>query len=104
MNMGRNNAPCVEFAAKITAIELAKNEGWTWTKLWIESYSQVAITAFSSDNIVSWSIRNKWNNCTLFTKVIHFKCSHIFRDGNDCTYKLANHSHIKIISRYWFVV
>jgi hypothetical protein len=90
-----NNAPCVEFPAIITAKEHAKNEGWT--KLWIESYSQVAITAFSSDNIVSWSIRNKWNNCTLFTKVIHFKCSHIFREGNDCTYKLADYSHIKIL-------
>jgi ribonuclease HI len=76
--------------AIILAIEHALARGWL--HIWVESDSQVAIRATKDHTIVPWDLRNRWSNC--FSHHMHILFSHIFREGNCCADKLANHGHL----------
>jgi ribonuclease HI len=79
-----------ELMAIILAIEHALARGWL--HIWVESDSQVAIRATKDNSIVPWDLRNRWSNCFSHHMCILF--SHIFREGNCCADKLANHGHL----------
>jgi hypothetical protein len=85
MNLGLANSLFSEIMGIILAIECAFDKGWT--RLLIESESQVAILAFKSCNIIPWQLHNRWFNCMIKLRSMHYVVSHIFRDGN---HKLAN--------------
>ncbi|MCH81776.1 ribonuclease H protein, partial [Trifolium medium] len=56
MNLGIANSLFAEIMGIILAIECACDKGWS--RLWIESDSQVAILAFKSCNIIPWQLHN----------------------------------------------
>ena len=77
----------VETMGAILAIELA------WSKdfrlIWLECDSSMLCQAFSSFNLIPWSLRGRWRKCIKICKEIEFKVSHIFYKGNHCVDKLA---------------
>ncbi|GAU46013.1 hypothetical protein TSUD_401350 [Trifolium subterraneum] len=86
-----------ELMAIILAIEQALERGWL--HLWVESDSQVAIQASKNFSIVPWDLRNRWSNC--FSHNMQLLFSHVFREGNCCADKLANHGH-NITGFHWW--
>ncbi|CAJ2653183.1 unnamed protein product [Trifolium pratense] len=78
-----------ELMSIIFAMDLAHNKGWS--KLWIESDSQVALGAFKDIEVVPWNLRNRWGNCLSLDLNIYY--SHIYREGNTCADKLASLVH-----------
>ncbi|MCH80775.1 ribonuclease H protein [Trifolium medium] len=88
MNLGIANALYAEIMGVILAIEFAIEKHWNF--LWIESDSKLATLAFKSPLIVPWHIKNRWLNCLSKVGSLQFIISHIFREGNYCTNKLAN--------------
>lgn len=45
---------------------------------------------FSTHSLVPWQLSNRWNNCKYFCQRMHFRVSHIYREGNSYAYKIAN--------------
>jgi ribonuclease HI len=86
-----------ELTAIILAIEIAHRQGWN--NVWIESDSQAALCVFANHEVVPWDLRNRWKNCLLLG--INLVSSHIFREGNSCADKLANHGHTIIDFTWW---
>jgi ribonuclease HI len=86
-----------ELMAIILAIEQALERGWL--HLWVESDSQVVIQASKNFSIVPWDLRNRWSNC--FSHNMQLLFSHVFREGNCCADKLANHGH-NIMGFHWW--
>jgi ribonuclease HI len=69
------------------AMEIASQHGWNY--LWIESDSGMVINAFTNISVVPWNLRNRSHNClSLGLNIIR---SHIYREGNKCADRLANH-------------
>jgi ribonuclease HI len=86
-----------EVMAIILAIETAHNNGWQ--NVWIESDSQAALCAFGNHAVVPWSLWNRWHNC--ISLGLNLASSHIFREGNTCADRLANHGHSIIDFTWW---
>lgn len=81
-NLGISSALHAELMGAMIPIEVAYKKGWH--NFWLECDSKLVIQAFSSIDIVSWKLKNRWNNCLLSTKKMRFFVSHIFREGNQC--------------------
>lgn len=74
-NIGYFNALFAEFFAVMFAIKKA-NE-MHWSKRWIESDSQVVVSAFNSEKVaVPWRIQARWRNCMLVAKSLCHLYSH----------------------------
>lgn len=73
----------------VLAIENAVVKGWK--NLWLECDSQLVVAAFKSSYIVPWKLRNRWFNCLDSIRSMRFYVSHIYREGNTCADRLANH-------------
>jgi ribonuclease HI len=72
------------------AIEVAHH--MNWSNLWLESDSQLVVSAFKNlDKLVSWAIRNRWQNVLAWTRQMNFVVSHTYREGNVIADLLANH-------------
>jgi len=71
----------------ILAIELAWSKGFKC--IWLECDSSMLCQAFSSFNLIPWSLRGRWRKCIKICKEIKFKVSHIFREGNHYADKMA---------------
>jgi len=84
----RENALFAELTAAVIAIETTFSKGYF--NIWLESYSQLVIQAFSSNKVVPWTLRNRWHNCLCRIKYMRFYVSHIHRKGNICADGLAN--------------
>lgn len=87
-NLGSSSALHAELLGAMMAIELAYDKGWH--NLWLECDSLLVLSAFHSFGIVPWRLRNRWRNCIHLTKRMSFVFSHIYREGNNCTDKLAS--------------
>jgi ribonuclease HI len=96
-NIGIGSVLHAEITAIIIALERAAVNGWQ--RIWIESDSLGALAAFANPSIVPWDIRNRWCNATsLGLTIVH---THIFREGNMCADKLANHGHSIAAPVWW---
>lgn len=58
------------FNAELIGAMLAIDHALThsWQNLWLETDSQLVVSAFKSPNIVPWKLRNRWHNCLAVTK------------------------------------
>jgi ribonuclease HI len=88
-NIGNGSVLHAELTAIIIAMERAAAHGWQ--RLWIESDSRGALSAFTNPSTVPWDLRNRWSNATSLG--LHIVHTHIFREGNICADKLASHGH-----------
>jgi ribonuclease HI len=60
--------------------------------LWLETDSELVVSAFKDPNrLVTWSLRNRWNNALGLIRHMNFVISHTFREGNAVADRLANH-------------
>jgi ribonuclease HI len=98
-NIGVANVVFAEILAVILAIEFAYRRNWS--NLWIETDSMLASFAIKSSNIVSWKLKNRWDNCLLMISNMHFVITHIFREGNHCADKLVNLGLIVVNFTWW---
>lgn len=48
------------------------------------------VAALKNTSIVLWSFRVRWTCCAAMNKVINFKVSHIFREGDKCVDRLSS--------------
>lgn len=87
VNLGISYALHAELIDAMFAIELADKK--VWHNLWLECDSQLVISAFNNINVVPW--RNRWRNCLLLSRNMNFGFSHIYREGNSGTDKLASY-------------
>ncbi|MCI23312.1 heat-shock protein, partial [Trifolium medium] len=63
------------------------------------SDSKVALGDFDEPDIVPWNLRNRWGNCLMLgLNICH---SHIYREGNSCADRLANHGHSLDSFMWW---
>jgi ribonuclease HI len=86
--LGDSIAFLAELSGIMRAIELAFDRGWH--SLWIECDSKLATMAFNNYHMVPCHIRNRWDNCLDKTLSMNFLITHVYREGNHCTIKLAN--------------
>ena len=77
-----------EIMAVIQAIELA----WVreWKHIWLEVDSTLVLNFLRAPHLVPWRFRVAWYNCLHRISQMHFKSSHIFREGNQVADALAN--------------
>jgi hypothetical protein len=59
----------------------------------------VALRAFSNSNAVPWDLRNHLSNT--LNLGLHIAASHIYREGNTCADKIANHGHLLDNIHWW---
>jgi len=85
--LGIHTTLYVEIIGVILTIEHAQFS--FFSKLWLENDYSLLCQSFSSTVVVSWSLGNGWIMYMQFFSNIDFKVSHIFREGNHWTYKLA---------------
>ncbi|GAU44251.1 hypothetical protein TSUD_399970 [Trifolium subterraneum] len=58
-------------------------------------------SAFKSSHIVPWKLRNRWFNCLEMVKFMHFRVTHIYREGNCCADRMAALG-ITVNGFYWW--
>lgn len=83
----------------MVAIEVASINNWN--SLWLENDSMLVFLAFKSSKIVSWCLRNRWDNSMHLLTKFRFNVTHIYREGNHCANKLANIC-LDLSSHFWF--
>jgi len=71
-------------------MEHAMQNGW-WN-VWLENNFTSALTAFKYVDIVPIRLQNPWHNC--LQSGLQVVSPRIFREGNRCADKLANHGHV----------
>ncbi|CAJ2668044.1 unnamed protein product [Trifolium pratense] len=79
-NIGPNSAFIAELCGAMRAIEIAANHNRH--NLWLESDSSLVVLAFKSHDLVSWSLSNRWFNCSRLLRNMNFVVSHIERGTN----------------------
>lgn len=99
MNIGSSSALQAELLSIIVGVGTTFQGSWNF--LWLECDSSLAIQAFSNHLVVPWSIRNRQKNMILLTKKMYFVYSHMYREGNVCTNKLAKYG-IEIVGLVWW--
>jgi len=87
-----------EFVGAIIVLEEAQKAGYR--QLWLECDSSIVCSPFSSNSLVPWTLRNRWNKGFSFCRGIDYKISHIFREGNHCVDKLTS---LGLLNRLEFV-
>jgi len=98
-NLNTNSAFNVELLRVITAINLAVENNWR--SIWLETDSHRTVLAFKNPNMVPWSLRNKWLNCSKYVRSMNFLITHIYREGNSCADNMANVG-LALSSFVWF--
>ncbi|PRQ57777.1 putative ribonuclease H-like domain-containing protein [Rosa chinensis] len=78
-----------EVMAVIKAIELAWVRDWKY--VWLEVDSSLILIFLRFPHLVPWRLRVQWSNCLHRISQMHFKSSHIFREGNQAADALANY-------------
>ena len=87
-NLGQGSSLFAELSGAMQAIEIAHRKGWL--NLWLETDSMLVMLAFKSVTLVLWRIRTRWDNCLALTRQMNSMVTHIFKEGNCCSDKLAN--------------
>lgn len=98
-NLGITNSLHAKLIGPMMAIEHASVQGWS--NFWLESDSQLAVATFHCHDLVPWKLKTRWLNCLALTRNMNFKVSHIFREGNCCADRLANHG-LSILGCKWW--
>ncbi|CAJ2628350.1 unnamed protein product [Trifolium pratense] len=79
-----------ELCAAMSAIEVAHR--MKWHNIWIETDSALVVLAFQNSNsVISWNLRNRWNNSMFLFGQLNGIVTHIYREGNQIADSLANH-------------
>ncbi|XP_019431188.1 PREDICTED: uncharacterized protein LOC109338411 [Lupinus angustifolius] len=86
---GIHDALNAELLSAILAINLAHKKGWF--SIWLESDSALVVEIFKGKAMVPWKLINKWDQCKDLLSSMNCIVSHIYREGNSCADKLANH-------------
>ncbi|CAL0327859.1 unnamed protein product [Lupinus luteus] len=89
----------VELLTAIIAVQIAKNKGWT--HLWLETDSTTVLQIFTNNLQLPWRLRNIWYQCNETLRILNFRISHIFREGNYCADQLANYRVASKIDSWW---
>jgi ribonuclease HI len=88
--LGFESSYIAELHGAMRAIEVAHH--MNCSNLWLESDSQLVVSAFKNpEKLVSWAIRNRWQNVLAWTRQMNFVVSHTYREGNVIADLLANH-------------
>ncbi|PRQ24992.1 putative RNA-directed DNA polymerase [Rosa chinensis] len=95
-------APCAIDAEVLAVIE-AMRIAWakSWTHIWLETDSILVVQYFTNPTLIPWRLRIAWYNCLYLTRMIHFKVSHTFREGNTVADALANHGALNEGYSWW---
>ena len=65
--------------------------------------SQLVIQAFKSKSIVTWDLKNRWDNCIGIIRGLNFCTSHVYREGNVCADSMANFGlSLSSFDLFWF--
>ncbi|KAF1876331.1 hypothetical protein Lal_00029679 [Lupinus albus] len=81
-----------EMHSTIKAIFLAFKKGWI--RIWLGCDSTLVMDNFNVKTNVPWKLQNYWLTCKTKIALMDFKISHIYREGNNYTNKLASHGMI----------
>jgi ribonuclease HI len=79
-----------ELCGAMRAVELAHQRNWL--NLWIETDSTLVVLAFKNfaNKLVTWSLRNRWNNTQFLLRQMNCIVTHTYREGNQVADILAN--------------
>ncbi|XP_019434441.1 PREDICTED: uncharacterized protein LOC109341090 [Lupinus angustifolius] len=86
---GIHDALYAELQTAIKAIDIAFKHGWN--SIWLECDSTLVVDIFNGKSSVPWHLWSKWNICKQTLLAMNLSISHIYREGNYCADKLANH-------------
>lgn len=76
-------------AAAVTALEHAQRRGFTF--IWLESDSTYVVAILSSFSLtVPWRLHARWRVLIPYLRNIHFRVSHVYREGNRVADYMAN--------------
>jgi ribonuclease HI len=79
-----------ELSGAMRAVEIAFQKNWK--QLWIESDSAIVVSTFNNPTKqVAWQLRNRWRNVMHMISQMTCVITHIYREGNQVVYLLANH-------------
>ncbi|XP_062027735.1 uncharacterized protein LOC133743716 [Rosa rugosa] len=89
--------------AEVLAVIEALRIAWvkSWTHIWLETDSMLVVHYFKNPKLVPWRLWRAWSNCLSFTRMIHFRVSHTFREGNTVADALANHGAFNAGYSWW---
>ena len=87
-----------EVLAVIEALGVAWRKGWT--HLWLATDSYLVVHYFNNPKLIPWRLRVVWNNCVYFSRLIHFRVTHIYREGNMVADALANYGATNVGARW----
>ena len=98
-NLDIPSSIAAEVMAVITAIEIA----WVrdWKHIWLEVDSSLVLDYIRSPSLVPWQLRIRWLNCLYRISQMHFRSSHIFREGNKVADALANYGTSLSAQEWW---
>jgi len=88
-NIGTDTVFNSKVMGYIIALEFAAEKGWN--HIWLESDSTSALMVFHNLSLVPILMRNRWHNA--HHRGVQVISSHIFREGNCCSDKLASMGH-----------
>lgn len=88
-NLDCSTSLVAELSATMNAIEIANNRGWF--NLWIDTDSILVLKAFNRQDFVPSRLQSRWKNRMVIAKRLSRQVTHIYREGNHCADKLANH-------------
>jgi ribonuclease HI len=88
--LGFTSSYHAELQGALRAIEVAHQ--MNLNNLWLETDSSLVVLAFKNpDFLVTWSLRNRWQNVLTKLRQMNFIVSHICREGNQVADSLANY-------------
>ncbi|KAK9949954.1 hypothetical protein M0R45_005462 [Rubus argutus] len=98
-NLDVPSSVAAEVMAVIKAIELA----WVrdWKHIWLEVDSSLVLDFIRRPSLVPWKLQIRWFNCLYQISQMHFKVSHIFREGNKVADVLANYGTLSSDFVWW---
>ncbi|XP_019432659.1 PREDICTED: uncharacterized protein LOC109339643 [Lupinus angustifolius] len=94
-----NNALFAELHTTILSVEIAYQKGRK--NLWLECDSTLVVSIFEGTLNPPWQLQNILQKCKLLLGNMNFNVSHIFREGNTCADKLANHGILTRSNTWW---
>lgn len=98
--IGCSFAYLAELQAAIYAVNMAWDRGWH--QLWLECDSSYVVGLFQSkSHHVPWTVKPMWLHCLHLVSNMHFRVSHIFREGNVAADLLAKHG-VSASTKLWW--